>query len=128
MNILTRNLLLGTAAVLMVAGCSSAPQKPKEAKNYKYSPEQVYTASCAKCHGKNGEGVVEKKGPAVNDKSIAELKADMFDLKSGGLGGQSSGTQHEVMEHNMKKLIEKGYDYDIDAMANYIYNAFNTSK
>ncbi len=25
---------------------------------------------------------------------------------------QSSGTDHDVMEHNMKKIIEKGMDYD----------------
>jgi hypothetical protein len=43
----------------------------------------------------------------------------------GGSGGHSSGTEHEVMEHNMKKIIEKGMDYDTDAMAQYIYDNFN---
>jgi len=28
------------------------------------------------------------------------------------------------MEHNMKKLAEKGFDYDINKMANYIHNTF----
>ncbi|ACZ12320.1 conserved hypothetical protein [Sulfurospirillum deleyianum DSM 6946] len=32
------------------------------------------------------------------------------------------------MEHNMKKLAEKGYDYDIKAMANYIYNSFHPAQ
>jgi hypothetical protein len=32
------------------------------------------------------------------------------------------------MEHNMQKLTEKGYDYDIKAMANYIFNTFNINK
>ena len=49
---------------------------------------------------------------------------DLFDIKNGGLG-QSTASEHQVMEHNMKKLKEKGYEYDIKAMSNYIYNSFN---
>ena len=118
------NILLGVSVLILITGCSSAPQK-EEKITYQFSTAQVYTDTCAKCHGSNGEGVPKKKGPAVNDKSLEELKADMFDLKSGGLGGQSSGSDHEVMEHNMNKLIEKGYDYDINAMAQYIFDNFN---
>ena len=68
--------------------------------------------------------MAEKKGPAINQKSIQELEMDLFDIKNGGLG-QSTASEHQVMEHNMKKLKEKGYEYDIKAMSNYIYNSFN---
>ncbi|MBD3792068.1 MAG: hypothetical protein IE918_07990, partial [Campylobacterales bacterium] len=37
---------------------------------------------------------------------------------------QSSGTEHDIMAHNMKKLAEKGYDYDPKAMAEYIEKSF----
>lgn len=71
--------------------------------------------------------LLRKKQPAINKKSVQELEMSLFDIKNGGLG-QSTATEHEVMEHNMKKLAEKGYDYDINAMANFIYNKFNIAN
>ena len=87
----------------------------------------MYKATCAHCHGDKGEGMPEKKGPAIDKKTIPELEMDLFDIKNGGLG-QSTASEHDVMEHNMKKLKEKGYEYDVKAMANYIYNSFNRAK
>ena len=114
-------------AVLLVtlSGCGDKPKS--DVVKYKYTPAQVYTETCAHCHGAKGEGMPEKKGPAINQKTIQELEMDLFDIKNGGIG-QSTATQHDVMEHNMKKLKEKGYEYDVKAMANYIYNAFNSAK
>lgn len=119
--------LLSFAAVVLIAGCSGSPDK-QAAKTYSHPTAEVYKEACAICHGDKGEGVPEKKGPSLNDKSLAELKTDIFDLKNGGFDGHSAGTKHEVMEHNMKKLVEKGYDYDIDAMAKYIFETFNINK
>jgi cytochrome c553 len=88
---------------------------------------------CVKCHGKHAEGVKElgengkPKGPAINDQEIYELKLAITDIKSGGLN-QSSGSEHEVMEHNYKAIKKKGMDYDTDKMATYIYNHFNINK
>ena len=90
----------------------------------KYSNSEIYTKMCTKCHGINGEGNPKKKGPALNDQTAHELEISLFDLKNGGLN-QSSGTDHDVMEHNMKKIIEKGMDYKPKAMAEYIFVAFN---
>lgn len=120
------NLTLLTAALfLFLSGCEGKPKA--EVVTYKYTPAEVYKATCALCHGNKGEGVAEKKGPALTRKSIQELELDLFDIKKGGLG-QSTASSHDVMEHNMKKLAEKGYDYDINAMAKYIYETFKANK
>lgn len=117
--------LLAIGTLVLLTGCGDKPKAT--VMTYKYTPEQVYVATCAHCHGDKGEGMAEKKGPAINKKSIPELEIDLFDIKNGGLG-QSTATEHDVMEHNMKKLKEKGYEYDVKAMATYIYNAFNRAK
>lgn len=117
--------LFTVAALIALTGCGDKPKS--DIVTYKYTPAEVYTATCAHCHGTKGEGMPEKKGPAINKKTIPELEMDLFDIKNGGVG-QSTATQHDVMEHNMKKLKEKGYEYDVKAMANYIYNAFNSGK
>ena len=94
------------------------------AEEMKYSNLEIYTKMCSKCHGIKGEGNPKKKGPALNDQTAHELEISLFDLKAGGLN-QSSGTNHDVMEHNMKKIIEKGMDYDPKSMALFIFNSFN---
>lgn len=129
----TTMTILSLAAVLAMTGCSDSSQKSEQAVTYKYSTDHVYTHMCVKCHGEQGEGVKEldvngkPKGPAVNTQELYELKLAITDIKSGGLN-QSSGTDHEIMEHNMKVIREKGMDYDTDAMAEYIYNNFNINK
>ncbi len=121
--------LLSLTAFVLMSGCSDNAQKPKEVKTYKYTTEKVYADMCVKCHGKQGEGVADlgengkPKGPKINDQEVYELKLSITDIKSGGLN-QSSGSDHEVMEHNYKAIKKKGMDYDTDSMANYIYNNF----
>ncbi len=110
------------ATLMFLTGCGDKPKS--DIVTYKCSPAEVYKSTCSHCHGNKGEGMPEKKGPAIDKKTIQELEMDLFDIKNGGLG-QSTASQHDVMEHNMKKLKEKGYEYDVKAMANYIYNAFN---
>lgn len=90
----------------------------------KYSNIEIYTKMCSKCHGVKAEGNPKKKGPALNDQSAHELEISLFDLKSEGMN-QSSGSDHEVMEHNMKKIIEKGMDYEPKSMGEFIFVAFN---
>ena len=117
-------LSLGVALVIL-SGCGDKPKA--DVTKYKYTPAQVYAETCLHCHGPKGEGVAEKKGPSLTKQSIQELEMSLFDIKNGGLG-QSTATEHDVMEHNMKKLAEKGYDYDIKMMATYLHNTFNTIK
>jgi cytochrome c553 len=117
--------LLSIATIALLTGCGDKPKS--DIVTYKYTPAEVYTATCAHCHGDKGEGMPSKKGPAIDKKTIPELEMDLFDIKNGGVG-QSTATEHDVMEHNMKKLKEKGYEYDVKAMANYIYNTFNKGK
>ncbi len=112
-------------ALVVLSGCDSKPKE--EVKSYKYTTDVVYKETCLHCHGAKGEGVAEKKSPAINKLTVQELEMALFDIKNGGLG-QSTASEHEVMEHNMKKLAEKGYDYDIKAMANYIYNSFHPAQ
>lgn len=88
-----------------------------------YSVAQIYDQMCSKCHGQNGEGNPEKKGPPLNDMSKSELAYSLFDLVSNG--SQSSGSTNEVMEHNQKKIVKKGMTYHPDDMALYIYSTFN---
>ncbi|MEZ7934291.1 MAG: c-type cytochrome [Sulfurospirillum sp.] len=115
-------------AVLLVtlSGCGDKPKS--DVVKYKYTPAQVYTETCAHCHGAKGEGIAEKKAPALTKQSVQELEMSLFDIKNGGIGGQSTATEHDVMEHNMKKLAEKGYDYDIKMMASYLHNTFYVAK
>ncbi len=117
--------LFTLTTMLVLSGCGDKPKS--DIVTYKYTPAEVYKATCAHCHGDKGEGMPEKKGPAIDKKTIPELEMDLFDIKNGGLG-QSTASEHDVMEHNMKKLKEKGYEYDVKAMANYIYNTFNRAK
>ncbi|OQX73187.1 MAG: hypothetical protein B6D59_06385 [Campylobacteraceae bacterium 4484_4] len=118
-----RNIIfIAVSGIFMLAGCSSTPSAG-EAKTYSKTPAEVYQASCKKCHGEHGEGNPKKKAPALNDRQAGELELDLYDVKNGGTN-QSSGTEHEVMEHNMQKLIAKGYDYDPKAMAEYIEKNF----
>jgi cytochrome c553 len=91
-----------------------------------YSVSQIYENMCSKCHGINAEGNPEKKGPALNNMSKSELAYALFDLVANG--SQSSGTSHEVMEHNQKKIMEKGMSYHPDDMALYIYATFNKNS
>ena len=118
----TNTILLSIAALFALSGCNDTPSSP-EAKKYTKTSEEVYQQSCVKCHGKNGEGITEKKSPALNDRQAGELELDLFDVKNGGTN-QSSGTDHDIMEHNMQKLMAKGYDYDPKAMAEYIEKSF----
>jgi len=123
-----KKLILALSILVVFIFLSGCGDKPKaDTTKYKYTPAEVYQETCSHCHGLKGEGIVEKKAPAINKKSVQELEMSLFDIKNGGLG-QSTATEHDVMEHNMKKLAEKGYDYDINAMANYIYNKFNIAN
>jgi len=118
----TNMILIAVAALFAFAGCSKTPGAGEKI-TYSKSPKEVYDSSCAKCHADDGSGVPEKKGPALNDRQAAELELDLYDVKNGSTN-QSSGTEHDIMEHNMKKLIEKGYDYDPKAMAEFLEKSF----
>jgi len=109
-------VLLSFLSSIFVVGVNAA--------NMKYSNSEIYEKMCSKCHGANGEGNPKKKGPALDDQTAHELEISLFDLKSGGLN-QSSGSDHEVMEHNMKKIIEKGMNYEPKSMAEFIFVSFN---
>lgn len=89
-----------------------------------YTNQEIYSQMCTKCHGSNAEGNPEKKGPSLNNLNMNEIELLLYDLKAGGLN-QSSGTDHEIMEHNMGKIIEKGMNFDPKKMAEYIYFSFN---
>lgn len=115
--------ILAVSALLMFAGCSSNSNNAGEKKTYAKTPAEVYAASCVKCHGEKGEGMPSKKAPALNDKQIEEMELDLYDIKNGGTT-MSSGTEHDVMEHNMKKLLDQGFDYDITEMAKFLEKSF----
>jgi len=112
-------IALATSAFFLLTGCGE--DKKVETKTYKYTTVQVYEKTCIKCHGVHGEGNPAKHTPALNDRTAGEMEEDLFDVKNGGTN-QSSGTEHDIMEHNMQKLIEKGYDYDINSMAEFLSN------
>lgn len=111
-----KTVLLSFLACIHTIGLNAADMK--------FSNAEIYEKMCQKCHGSNAEGNPKKKGPALNDLSAHELEISLFDLKAGGLN-QSSGTSHDIMEHNMKKILEKGMNYDPKSMANYIFVSFN---
>ena len=112
-------ITLSIAAMFALTGCGDKSAQV-ETKTYKYTTVQVYEKSCIKCHGKHGEGNPAKKTPALNDRTPGEMEEDLYDVKNGGTGYGGGGTDHEIMEHNMQKLIEKGYDYDIKSMAEFL--------
>lgn len=115
-------ITIASLAMLALSACGEG-DKPAEAKVYKMSAAEVYQQSCIKCHGANGEGKTEKKTPRLDDRTVGDLEQELFDVKNGGTN-QSSGTDHLIMEHNMQKLIDKGYDYDVKAMAEYMHGTF----
>ncbi len=119
----TTIVMLATATLFGLSGCGNDTPSSSEAKVYSKTATEVYTQSCKKCHGDNAEGIVKKKAPALNDRQAGELELDLYDVKNGGTN-QSSGTDHDIMEHNMQKLLDKGYDYDPKAMAEYIEKNF----
>ena len=119
----TNMIIVSAAALFALSGCGDAPKSSSEAKTYAKTPQQVWEGSCHKCHGENAEGLTEKKTPPMNDRQAGELELDLYDVKNDGLN-QSSGTEHEKMAHNMKKLLEKGWDYDPKAMAVFIEKSF----
>jgi len=112
-------IALAAFALFALTGCGDK-NAPKEVKTYKYTTVQVYEKSCIKCHGKHAEGNPLKKTPALNDRTAGEMAQDLYDVKNGGTGAQSGGTDHEIMEHNMQKLVDKGFDYDINSMAEFL--------
>ena len=112
-------IVLSAAAIFALTGCGDK-QAPTEVKTYKYSTVEVYEKSCIKCHGKHGEGNPAKKTPALNDRTAGEMAQDLYDVKNGGTDAQSGGTDHEIMEHNMQKLVDQGYDYEINSMAEFL--------
>ncbi len=106
--------------VLALGFCMSFSQAKQ------YSTAEIYDQICSKCHGMKAEGNPEKKGPSLNDMTQNELAYELFDLVANG--SQSSGSDHEVMEHNQKKIIKKGMTYHPDDMALYIYSTFGINK
>ena len=118
-------IALATVAFIALSGCSG--EKAAEVKTYKYSTVEVYEKSCIKCHGKFGEGNPAKKTPALNDRTAGEMAQDLYDVKNGS-ANQSSGSDHEIMEHNMQKLVDKGYDYDVNSMAEFLSYLVKSSK
>lgn len=118
--------ILGISFAILTTGCET--KEEKKVVTYKYTTAEVYTNMCAKCHGDQAQGNPKKKGPALNDQTVQDLKLGIEDFKNGGNGVNSSGSEHEVMEHNYKSIIKKGMDYDTDAMAQYIYDNFNINK
>ena len=119
----TTMVMLATATLFGLSGCGNDTPSSSEAKVYTKTAAEVYTQSCKKCHGDNAEGIAKKKAPALNDRQAGELELDLYDVKNGGTN-QSSGTEHDIMEHNMQKLLDKGYDYDPKSMAEYIEKNF----
>jgi cytochrome c553 len=115
--------LLSVVTFFGLNGCGNDTPSSSAPKIYSKTPAEVYTQSCHKCHGEHGEGLTKKKTPPLNDRQAGELELDLYDVKNGGTN-QSSGTEHDIMEHNMQKLLDKGYDYDPKAMAEYIEKNF----
>ncbi len=111
-------IALAAVAFIALTGCGE--EAAPVAKTYKYSTVEVYEKSCTKCHGAHGEGNPLKKTPALNDRTAGEMAQDLYDVKNGGTGAQSGGTDHEIMEHNMQKLVDQGYDYDVNSMAEFL--------
>ena len=77
---------------------------------------------CQKCHGAFAEGNPKKKGPALSNRTAAELAVDIYELEGGGY--QSSGSAHDDMEYNLTVIENKGMKVDADMMAHYIFDNF----
>lgn len=115
--------LMAAATLLSFTGCMDGGNAGGEKITYDKTAEEVFTQKCSKCHGDKAQGLAAKKTPPMNDRQAEELELDLYDVKNGGLN-QSSGTDHDVMEHNMQKLLEKGYNYDPKEMAEFIEKSF----
>lgn len=94
------------------------------ANEMKFINAEIFENMCSKCHGKTAQGNPNKSAPALNNQTVHELEISLYDLKAGGLN-QSSGTDHEIMAHNMKKILSKGINFEPKQMAEYIFINFN---
>jgi len=120
----TSLILISAVAIFAFSGCGQdGNDGGGEEITYKLTPKQIWEQSCHKCHGEKAEGLTEKKTPPMNDRQAGELELDLYDVKNEGIN-QSSGTDHNEMAHNMQKLLEKGYNYDPKAMAEFIEKNF----
>lgn len=120
----THLMMLATTALFTLSGCDESGNAGGGDKiTYEKTAQEVYTQSCYKCHGDKAQGLAEKKTPALNDRQAGELELDLYDVKNEN-ANQSSGTDHVKMAHNMKKLLDKGYNYDPKEMALFIEKNF----
>ena len=72
------------AVVLAAAGAAHAQaQNPDALKLY----QRGLAATCANCHGTDGQGVVGTGMPVINHLSSAEILKKMLDYQSGALTG-----------------------------------------
>ena len=70
--------------------------------------------------------ILKKKGPSLDDMSKHELVYELFQLTTGS--SQSSGADHQIMEHNQRAIEKKGMTYHPDDMALYIYSNYNINR
>lgn len=83
---LGRSVVRGATAlalVLAAAGAAHAQNQEDALKLY----QRGLAATCANCHGTDGQGVVGAGMPLINHLSSAELLKKLTDYKSGALTG-----------------------------------------
>jgi len=103
-------ILLSAGAMLALSGCGEVgPEGAPIA--YDKTPAEVYTASCASCHGAKGEGNAEKKAPALSGKQAGELEAAIYN---------ANNLHADVKEH-----VRKGV-FDARAMSKHLEKSFFT--
>jgi len=103
-------VLLSVGAALALSGCGEIGAEGQPI-TYAKAPADVYSASCASCHGAKGEGNAEKNGPALAGKQAGELEAMIYD---------ANNNAGDVKEH-----IRKGV-FDARAMSQYLEKSFYT--
>ncbi len=109
------------AIICSLAGICTLPALAATASSQGF----IFQEKCSKCHGAHAEGNPAKKGPALNNESVAYLRMEMTDLQGNLSLTGDTFSDHAKMEHNMKRLHEIGYVIDPDGMARYIYDNFN---
>lgn len=86
-SMLGRSVARGATALAVVLAATGAAQAQAQNPDALKLYQRGLAATCANCHGTDGQGVVGTGMPIINHLSSAELLKKMTDYKSGAVTG-----------------------------------------
>jgi mono/diheme cytochrome c family protein len=85
---------------------------------------KIYAASCADCHGKDGEGVAGVYPPLAGNSSVLD-PSGLNAIRAVLLGGFPPTTAGNPRPYSMPPFAQKLSDADVAAVVSYIRHAWS---